>query len=121
MSDLTRTSPQKEIARGVVKIYKDYLGRGPTAAQTTITEDFVVTLCEDGLTKAELNLIERGEEDTVRSIRRKFQTAMRNDLIDLVEQVTGRKGRALLSDHDVVNDIAIETVVFSSEADRQSR
>jgi uncharacterized protein YbcI len=106
------SSPQKRISRGVVGIYKEYMGRGPTNARTTITDELVITLCEDGLTKAERNLVEAGDDDTVRSIRRKFQQAMSRDIMDLTEQVTGRPARSLLSDHDVVNDIAVETVVL---------
>jgi uncharacterized protein YbcI len=105
-------SPAKTIARGIVSIYKEYLGRGPTSARATIGDEFVTILCEDGLTKAEKQLVERGDADVVREIRRKFQIAMSADIKRLVEQTTGRKSRALLSDHDVEQDIAIETVVF---------
>ena len=108
-------SAQKEIARGVVSIYKAYLGRGPTSARATISDDHVSTICTQGLTKAEQKLVEGGDFETVRSIRRKFQEAMRDDIIGLVEQVMGRKARTLLSDHDVERDIAIETVIFESE------
>jgi uncharacterized protein YbcI len=103
---------QKEIARGVVSIYKSYLGRGPTSAHTTITDDHVSTICTQGLTKAEQKLVDNGDLEMVRSIRRKFQEAMRDDIIGLVEQVTGRRARSLLSDHDVERDIAIETVIL---------
>jgi uncharacterized protein YbcI len=109
-------SAQKEIARGIVSIYKNYLGRGPTSSRTTIAGDHVSTICTDGLTKAEQSLVENGDAETVRSIRRKFQDAMRAEIVDLIERVTGRKALALLSDHDVENDIAVETVVFEAES-----
>ena len=116
----TGISPQKEMARGVVTLYKEYLGRGPTMAHTTITKTHVSTVCEDGLTKAERHLAENGDAEIVRSIRRKFQEAMRDDIIALAERVTGRKGRALLSDHDVDTDIAIETVIFERQDEPSS-
>jgi uncharacterized protein YbcI len=113
----TGLSRDKEISRGIVTIYKDYLGRGPTRSQTVISRDLVTTVCEDGLTRAERNLVEEGEDDTVREIRRKFQSAMRTDIISLVGAVMDRPVKTLLSDHDVVNDIAVETVVLEPVAD----
>lgn len=106
---------RREIARGIVTIYKSYLGRGPTSALTTIEEDHVTTICTEGLTKAEQKLVEGGDGETVRSIRRKFQEAMRPDVTELVERVTGRKALTLLSDHDVQRDIAAETVILEPE------
>jgi len=104
---------RREISRGIVAIYKDYVGRGPTTARTSINDDHVTTLCAGGLTKAERKLVASGDDETVREIRRKFQGAMRSDIIDLVERVTSRKTMAFLSDHDVVEDIAVETLVFA--------
>ena len=105
-------SPEKEVSRGVVAIYKEYLGRGPTSARTEITGNAAMTTLEDSLTRAELTLIEAGSAPQVREIRRKFQEAMRRDITELVEGVTGRKTKSFLSDHDVVSDVAVEMVVF---------
>ena len=105
-------SASKQISHGIVAIYKEYLGRGPTTARTTIAEDHVVTVVDDSLTKAEHSLVQGGDEDSVRGIRRKFQMALSEDITRLVEEVTGRKGRAMLSDHNVERDVAIEMVVL---------
>jgi len=96
----------------VVNIYKEYLGRGPTASRTILADDHVSVICSDCLTKAERTLVARGEAEMVRSIRRKFQEAMKPDVIALVEQITSREAETLLSDHDVDCDIAIETVIL---------
>ena len=106
-------SPEKQISRGVVAIYKEYLGRGPTSARTEITAGAATTTLEDCLTKAERSLIEGGEAPTVREIRRKFQEAMRADITILVEGVTGRNTKSFLSDHDTIKDVAVEMVVFA--------
>lgn len=115
MTDAVRASPQKEISHEVVRIYKEFLGRGPKRAQTIIADDYVVTVCEESLTKAEIKLVEKGDDETVRAIRRKFQLAMQREIIDVIERVTARRARALLSDHDVVDDIAVEVVVLVPE------
>jgi uncharacterized protein YbcI len=96
----------------MVAIYKEYMGRGPEHAVTTLAGDTVLTVCRGGLTKAELSLVENGEAETVREIRRKFQTAMADDIKALVERVTGRQPLTLLSDHDVTQDLAVEVVML---------
>jgi uncharacterized protein YbcI len=106
-------SPEKEIARGVVSIYKEHLGRGPTTARTELTDHVAITTLQDSLTRAEQSLIAAGEASTVRAIRRKFQEAMRPEITALVEQVTGRSTASFLSDHDTVKDYAVEMVVFA--------
>lgn len=106
-------TPQKEISRGVVAIYKEYLGRGPTTVRTAITDDASITMIEDSLIRAEQSLVRGGEAEVVREIRRKFQCAMREDITALVEGVTGRRCAAFLSDHDTEPDVAVEMVVFA--------
>jgi uncharacterized protein YbcI len=99
----------------MVAIYKDFLGRGPTTAQTTIADGFVATICRDSLTTAERRLVDNGDRDTVREMRRKFQAAMSEDMIKLVERTLGRKATGFLSDHDVDNDVAIETILLADD------
>jgi uncharacterized protein YbcI len=108
-------SSAKEISHRIVAVYKEYLGRGPTTARTTIADDHVVTVLEDCLTKAERSLVDAGDEETVRTIRRKFQLSMAEDITKHVEEVTGRRGRAMLSDHNVREDVAVEMVVLDGE------
>lgn len=105
-------SPEKRISRGVVAIYKEHLGRGPTQARTVITPFAAFTTLEGSLTPAEISLVKGGEEGTVREIRRKFQEAMREPITELIEEVTGRKILSFLSDHDTGPDIAVEMAVF---------
>ena len=57
-------------------------------------------------------MVEGGEGDLVREMRRKFQSAMSEDMIKLVEETTGRKADGFLSDHNVERDVAIETILL---------
>jgi uncharacterized protein YbcI len=115
MGDSATTTPEKDISRGIVAIYKEYLGRGPTSARTVLTDDSAVTTLQDSLTKAERSLCGEGESEIVREMRRKFQKAMRADITTLVEGVTGRKAVSFLSDHDTNHDVAVEMVVLAPE------
>jgi uncharacterized protein YbcI len=100
------------ISRHVVRLFSEYTGRGPTKARTTIRDDVVVCITEDNMTKAERRLVQEGEEELVVTIRRRFQTTMRDDLVAGIELLTGRKVRSFLSDHDADNDFASEVFVL---------
>lgn len=105
---------QREISRGVVAIYKEYLGRGPTTVRTVLSDEASITTVHESLIKAEQSLVASGEAEMVREMRRKFQSAMREEIRSLVEEVTGRESIAFLSDHDTTPDVAVEMVVFAS-------
>ena len=111
-----KLAPAKNISRGMVGLYKEYLGRGPTKAKTWLRDELVVTVLEDGLTKAEQTLTKGGSPQTVRGIRREFQDAMRDDIIALVERETGRSAVCMLSDHSPDPDYAVEVVVLAPQA-----
>ena len=103
---------RREISRGMVAIYKEYFGRGPTRARTTISDVHVVVILSDALTVVEQRLAKEGNHETVRGLRRKAQESMSSDMTELVERLTGRKVECLLSDHDVPTDTAAEVLVF---------
>jgi uncharacterized protein YbcI len=103
---------EREISRAVVAIYKEYIGRGSTLARTTITDDMVVCVLHDSLTKAEQTLIASDGPETVRLLRRKFQDAMQADIRKAVEQALDRRTTAMLSDHITDPDVAVEIVML---------
>src|SRR5215208_2466753 len=105
-------SPAAKISNGAVQVLHDYTGRGPTKARTTIAENSVTILMADALTKGERRLPENGHADTVLSTRHKFQQAMRDDLVALVERHVNRKVIAFMSDNHIDPDMAIEAFVL---------
>ena len=66
----------------------------------------------DGLTKGERRLVLDGKEDAVLQMRHTYQGTMRTELIAVVEQLTGRKVAAFMSDNHVNPDVAVETFVL---------
>jgi uncharacterized protein YbcI len=100
------------VSRHVVRLFSEYTGRGPTKARSVISDNVIVCVTHDTLTKGERRLVEEGEAETVVSIRRKFQTTMREDLVGGVELLTGRKVVSFMSDHDAVHDYAAEVFVL---------
>jgi uncharacterized protein YbcI len=103
------------ISNGVVSLFAEYLGRGPTRARTSFGRDLVTVVLEETLTKAERRLVEEGENDAVINTRRTFQRAMREDLVAEIERLTGRRVAAFLSDQSVEPDVAVETFVLEPE------
>ena len=100
------------ISRHVVRLVAEYTGRGPTKARTTIRDNVVLCMTEDNMTKAERRLAQEGEGELVVTIRRRFQTTMRDDLVSGIELLTGRKVVSFLSDHNAETDHAAEVIVL---------
>jgi uncharacterized protein YbcI len=100
------------ISNTVVKLFSDYLGRGPTKARTVVSRDLISVVLEDTLTKAERTLVARGEESVVLQMRRALQGAMRDALVGAIEELTGRRVIAFLSDHQAEPDFAVESFVL---------
>lgn len=96
------------ISNAVVRIQREYFGRGPTKARAWAREDMVVVIMEDTLTKAERSLVADGRNEEVLNTRRSFQHTMRADVVAAVEELTGRTVIAFMSDTHIDPDLACE-------------
>lgn len=115
------TSPEAPVSRGeaaqaisnaLVRLLRDYTGRGPTQAYTTITDSHVVVVLRDALLKAERSLVKDGHAEAVIDMRRRFQRTMKTALVEAIEENTGREVLAFLSDHHIDPDIAVEVFIL---------
>ena len=113
----TRGSISSAISDSAVRLLHEYTGRGPTKARTTINHESVLVLFGDSLTKAERTLAEKGDGAIVLQMRHRFQEAMRDDLIGLVETHTGRKVVAFMSTNHIDPDLAAEVFVLEAQPD----
>jgi len=102
----------------LVRLLRDYTGRGPTKAHTTITDTHVIVVLRDALLKAERSLVGDGHAKAVVDMRRRYQRTMKADLVAAVEQHTGREVLAFLSDHHVDPDVAVEVFILKPRGDR---
>src|SRR3954468_11782098 len=103
------------ISKEIVRLQAEYYGKGPTKARTYIVDDLVVVVLEESFTRAEKTLAERGEREAIQHIRRRFQQAMADSFTSVVEQATGRKVRAFLSETDIAQDVSVETFLLADE------
>ena len=85
-----------DIARAVVRIHRDGVGRGPTKAHAFFHGSIVVVVLEDILVKAERTLLASGHDDSVIRLRQELLRTMQPDLITAVERLTDRHVTALI-------------------------
>jgi uncharacterized protein YbcI len=81
-----------EITNGVVRLFSEYYGRGPTRAKSYLLDDtYVVTVLRDTLTTVERTLADSGHGAQVRAVRLTFQEAMADTFKAVVEEAFGRR------------------------------
>jgi uncharacterized protein YbcI len=98
-----------EITNGIVHLFREYYGRGPTRAKSYMLEDrYVVTILRDTLTTVERTLAQNGEVDMVRRVRLVFQEAMADSFKGVVEKALGRGVAAYHSQILVEPDVGFE-------------
>jgi uncharacterized protein YbcI len=103
---------QREISRGMVALYKEYIGRGPTVSRTYVENGVVASLLAGTLTRTELTLAEGERPDSVREMRREFQAALSERASAIVAEATGAVVTAFLSDHSIDPDYALEVFLL---------
>jgi uncharacterized protein YbcI len=95
------------LARAIVRIHRNVVGRGPTKAQAFFRHNVVVILMREVLTPLERTLAANDGADSVRAIRRECREAMNADLQQAVESLTGCEVEVCLGDTDVEADTAV--------------
>jgi uncharacterized protein YbcI len=106
------TQPRGEvlaaISSGMVRLYREHFGKGPTKAKTYALDDLVICVMRDGLSPAEKTLYETGRASTVREMRSAYLDAVADSFNSVVEGLTGRKVVAFMSQTNVGPDLVIE-------------
>jgi uncharacterized protein YbcI len=101
------------ISNGLVQLHTRYYGKGPTRAKTYLIDDTIICMLEEGFTTVERTLIDGGRAEAVHEIRRTFQSAMEAQFTAVVEQATGRRVVAYLSQVHVNPDLAVELFMLA--------
>ncbi len=110
-----------QLSREIVQLHARLYGRGPTKARSYLHPDYAVCVLEEIFTTAERTLIVAGSGDHVSETRKKFQDAVKDEFITVVERITGRSVRVFLSQVDVDANLALEFFIFAgAEADAPS-
>jgi uncharacterized protein YbcI len=100
------------ISNTTVRLVRDYTGRGPAKARTTIRENIVLIMLEQTLTKGEQVLVDKGRGENVLALRREYQASMRDEISAEIAQLTGRNVIAMMSANHLNPDLAAEIFVL---------
>ena len=103
------------VTSGIVHLYAQHYGKGPTQARSHLVGDVLICVMYDGLIPAERTLVERGAGETVYAMRHAWQESMRESFREIVESATGRTVRAFLSQVNLEADIHIEVFILEPE------
>jgi uncharacterized protein YbcI len=107
------------ISNAIVGLMREYTGRGPTKARTTLRDNLVVVLLEHTLSKGEKVLVEKGRGENVLALRREYQEAIREEASAKVAEITGCKVLAMMSANHLDPDLAVELFVLDCQAENQ--
>jgi uncharacterized protein YbcI len=101
------------VTNGIVRLFHDYYGRGPTRAKSYMLDDrIVVCVLEDTMTTVEQTLARRGDGHKVRDVRLTFQEALADEFMSVVSEALGRDVRAYHSQLTLDPDIGFEFFVL---------
>jgi uncharacterized protein YbcI len=97
------------ISTSIVGILRDHYGRGPIKAKTYALDDIIVVVMRgSGFTPLEQTIMDSGQPDRVVALREDFQRVMAARYKQTIEELTGRKVLAFLSQAHVEPDITME-------------
>ena len=104
-----------QVSNSLVRLHSEYYGRGPTKAKTYMQDDVLFAVLSDIFTTVEKTLIDVGRSEHVRETRHVFQLAMEKRFCEAVEEITGRRVRAFLSQTHIDPDLAVEIFLLEAE------
>jgi uncharacterized protein YbcI len=97
-----------EITDRLVLLIREHYGRGPVKAKTYVLDNLIVCVLSDGYIALEKTMMEGGERERVLEMRRGFQRLMKTRYSEMIEELTGRKVLAFLSQTHVEPDLSVE-------------
>ncbi len=103
-----------EITNRIVSLMREHYGRGPIKAKTYVLDNLIVCVLGDGFTAIERTMMESGESDRVLEMRRDFQRLMEARYSGMIEELTGRRVLAFLSQAHVEPDLTIEMFLMDA-------
>ena len=120
---------QEEAVRDVTSAISDamasllsrHTGRGATSTWTTLSRDLIVCVMGDALTKGEKSLVQYGRPEAVLSIRHAYQESMAQEAISLVEDLSGRRVAAFMSNNHIDPDLAVEIFILRPATEAPGR
>jgi uncharacterized protein YbcI len=105
------------ISNRIVGILREHYGRGPMRAKTYVLDDLIVCVLRDGFTAIEKTMIDTGNPERVVEMRHEFQQTMGMPFREAIEELTGSRVVASLSQAHVEPDITLEVFFLDPPID----
>jgi uncharacterized protein YbcI len=106
------------ISTSIVGILRENYGRGPMKAKTYALDDIIVVVMRgSGFTPLEQTIMDSGQPERVVAMREDFQQVMASRYKQVIEELTGRKVLAFLSQAHVEPDITMEIFFVDAPLD----
>jgi uncharacterized protein YbcI len=105
------------IGNAITRLHRDRYGRGATTTRTVFHGNRIIVFLEDIYTPAERTLIDAGDFEQVKATRQSFQMAMHGPFTEAVEEITGRKVTAFMSQVHRDPDMAAEIFVLGEDGE----
>jgi uncharacterized protein YbcI len=105
-------SKMLQVSNAIVGLHKEFYGRGPTKARSTLARDVLVVVLEGGFSQAERTLAQSGRTEAVSDARRVMQSVIKDRWVEAVEELLGRQVSCFLSANDPLKEIQIETFIL---------
>src|SRR3954470_16514337 len=79
-----------ELSNAVVRVHKQFYGKGPTKARSHLSHDLLTVVLEGGYTRSEQTLHDHGYDDEVLQSRLAMQASVEGELRGAVEAILHR-------------------------------
>ena len=97
------------VTDAMVALHLRHYGRVPATAKTQLLGDDLLACTLEGIyTEVEKTMIELQHAPDVHAVRKEFQAAIRHKFISVIEQLSGRRVAAFISNYHVGPDLAVE-------------
>ena len=97
-----------EIGDRLARLGREHYGRGPSKAKTYVLDNLVVCVLSDGFIALERTMMENGEPGRVLEMRREYERLMKTRYSEMIEELTGRKVLAFMSQTHVEPNLTVE-------------
>ncbi len=113
----TQGQLQRQLSQQFQRLYREQLNHTPGKITCQITDDKVMLVIENSVTKPEQLLVENGESDLAEKVRNDLSAALRPQIVELIEGLLDRQAVDILTDATLSTGRTSIVVILSSPPD----
>lgn len=110
----TQGQLQRQLSQQFQRLYREQLNHTPGKITCQITDEKVMLVIEDSVTKPEQLLVETGESDLAEQVRDDLSTALRPQIVELIESALDRQVVDILTDATLTTGRTSIVIILSS-------